>query len=70
MATGSNKFREPQPRSKLHMLVAVGTMEVKTPLDTTVEAVRVIVKFALMVVGINTVVEASVEVNVDTDGVV
>lgn len=52
------------------MLVDVGTIEVRMPLDTMVDAVRVIVTFALIVVGIKTVVDVPVEVEVDITGLV
>lgn len=52
------------------MLVDVGTIEVRMPLDTMVDAVRVIVTLALIVVGIKTVVDVPVEVEVDITGLV
>lgn len=45
-------------------------MEDRTPLDTTVDAVRVIVIFALVVVGTKTVVNVPLDTVVDTRVVV
>lgn len=66
-ATGAKRFCEPQPRSKLHVAVDVGTIDVRIPLETMVDAVWVIVKLALIVVGIKTVVEVPVEVEVEVE---
>lgn len=52
------------------MPVGAGRMEVRIPLDTTVDAVRVIVMFVLVVVGTKTVVNALLDTVVDTRVVV
>lgn len=52
------------------MPVGVGNMEVRTPLDTTVDAVLVIVMFALVVVGTRMVVTVPLDTIVVSVGMI